>query len=526
MPRRLRTAIYSVASVVFISKILGFVRGMVIAHKFGTSAEYDFYLIAVMLPALASGVLGYACYYQFVPFLTRKAEQSGPDDPALFWSSTWSAVNLTLLVSGAITAAIVLIAPYVLTFWDAGWSPEQFDLIVFYCRLTAASVVLSVSEAFMRALLNVKKIYAYPAAGLSLFNLCSIAAIMLLHQHISVGAVAVGMVGGMIVQNLYLAVRLIPSQALRYFKASIVDKESPLFLSVASTLILIELINRSYFMIDRYFAPRLGEGIVSALNYGQVLVQLPESIVGFAIGAVLFPIFARSDDTSDMSRFIAAYRKGITVALLFAVPLAVFFFTNAESLVHIIYHRGAFDEQSVIMTARILRTLVPSIVALFVVSTSIRACYAKGWTRPVLVFAGVFLVTKLAATALLPQWFGYVGISAASSLSHVGFGLGLMGYIVVQWSPHDRNRFLFTLLRLVLAGFLVYLAASVFRRITWPLVEESSHVVMYLALAASALVVFGTYAAVVAMLGFKKYFRDALPWRRSTRQTEQDLPCD
>lgn len=115
MPRRLRTAIYSVASVVLISKVLGFIRGMVIAHKFGTSAEYDFYLIAVMLPAPAAGVFGYACYYQFVPFLTRKAEQSVSDDSALLGGSTWSAINLTLLVSGVITAAIVLIAPYALT---------------------------------------------------------------------------------------------------------------------------------------------------------------------------------------------------------------------------------------------------------------------------------------------------------------------------------------------------------------------------------------------------------------------------
>jgi putative peptidoglycan lipid II flippase len=489
---------------------------MVIAHEFGTSVEYDFYLIAVMLPALAAGVLGYACYYQFVPFLSCKAEQSGSDGSVLLGSSTWSAVNLTLLVSGAITAAIVLIAPYVLTFWDSGWAPQQFDMIVFYCRLTAASVVLSVSEAFMRALLNVKKIYAFPAAGLSLFNLVSITAILILHQHISVGAVAVGLVGGMIAQNLYLAVRLIPSRPFRYFKASIVDKETPLFLSVASTLILIELINRSYFMIDRYFAPRLGEGIVSALNYGQVLVQLPESIVGFAIGAVLFPIFARTDDTGDMASFTAAYRKAITVALLFAVPLAVFFYMNAEALVHIIYHRGAFDERSVIMTARILRTLVPSIIALFVVSASIRACYAKGWTRPVLIFAVIFLITKFAATALLPRWFGYIGISAASSVSHVGFGLGLMGYIVAQWSPHDRNRFIFTLVRLFLAGFVVYMAAYVFRRVTWPLVEEASHIVMYLALAASALIVFGSYVGVVALLGFKRYFTDVLPWRRRT----------
>ena len=58
MPQRLRTAILSVAWVVFVSKILGFLRGMVIADKFGTSAQYDLYLIAVMLALSGPTVFG------------------------------------------------------------------------------------------------------------------------------------------------------------------------------------------------------------------------------------------------------------------------------------------------------------------------------------------------------------------------------------------------------------------------------------------------------------------------------------
>ena len=55
-----RSAVFAVAAVVFLSKILGFVREMVIAGKFGTSFEYDLYLVALILPALAYGVLNFA----------------------------------------------------------------------------------------------------------------------------------------------------------------------------------------------------------------------------------------------------------------------------------------------------------------------------------------------------------------------------------------------------------------------------------------------------------------------------------
>jgi len=506
VPPRLRTAIYSVASVVFVSKVLGFLRGMVIADKFGTSAAYDLYLIAIILPALASGVLGYACYYQFVPFLTRQAERAGSDRSAAFWRPTWSTVNLTLLIGAVATLAIVLAAPYIMKIWDTGYLAGDFNLIVFYSRVTAASVLLSVTEAFMRALLNVRKTYTYPAIGLSLFNLFSIAAVLLWHQRFSVGAVAVGLVGGLLIQNLFLALKLIRLRPFEHFRVTIIDKGSPLFLSVASTLILVELINRSYFMIDRYFAPHFGDGVISALSYGQILVQLPESIVGFAIGAVMFPVFSRQSDDVDTTTFAAAYRKGVTAALLFAAPLAVFFYVNAESLVYTVFHRGVFDDRSAAMTTSILRTLAPSIIALFVVSMSIRACYARGWSRPVLVFSVMLLFIKFGATALLPRWLDYPGISAASSLSLVLFAILLMLYIVRRWPREDMRSFGRTMFKLGAAGLLAYAAAYGFQRLIWPSAREMTHVISAVTLAASGGVVFGSYGIAAWLLGLRRQF--------------------
>ena len=72
-PSRIK-AVFGVAGVVFLSKILGLFREMVIADRFGTSADYDLYLIAIILPALAYGVVNFASFYLFVPYLTRAFE--------------------------------------------------------------------------------------------------------------------------------------------------------------------------------------------------------------------------------------------------------------------------------------------------------------------------------------------------------------------------------------------------------------------------------------------------------------------
>ena len=465
MPGRLRTAIFSVAGIVLVSKALGFVREMVIADKFGTAAEYDLYLIAIMLPALAYGVLNYASFYFFVPYFSRTL--GGSNDPTDGRGAIWPPMRMSVLVAVAVTAAIIVAAPYLMRIWAADYLAAEFSRIVFYSRVTAVIVVLGTVEAVVRAFLNVKNIYTYPAAGYIIFNALSILSVIFLHERFSVGAVAIGLVGGLLVQNAYLLCRLVSFKPTAASGRSAFGEGAGALMSAAGMLVLIELINRSYFLIDRYFAPQFGEGIVSALNYGQVLVQLPDAVIGFAIGAVVFPLFSSSLSKADYACFAAVYEKTISGALLLSVPLAVFLLTNAEDVVYFVFQRGAFTENSVSITAAVLRPYAPTVIALFIVSASIRACYAGGWQAQVFGFAVVLFVTKLAATWLLPRWLGYPGISAATSLAHAGYALLLLGFIVRKTRTGSTRPFVWRLGRILLAGGLSLLVIMLLQDF-WP----------------------------------------------------------
>jgi len=87
----IKSSIASVAIVIIFSKAIGFLREIIIADKFGTSADYDMYLIAIMLPALFYGVVNYASFYLLVPYFSEvkiKAESNSTDQtsPQFYWS--------------------------------------------------------------------------------------------------------------------------------------------------------------------------------------------------------------------------------------------------------------------------------------------------------------------------------------------------------------------------------------------------------------------------------------------------------
>ncbi|MEW6051605.1 MAG: lipid II flippase MurJ [Candidatus Zixiibacteriota bacterium] len=452
MRSRILRAVIGVAGVVFVSKLLGLLREMVIARQFGTSAEYDVYLIGVMLPALLAGVLAFASYFLTVPYLTRLFTQTLETGAAR--TRVWSSFNVTVLVAILVTILTIFAAPWLMRFWGGGYDEARFAQVIFYSRMTAGIILLTTTEAFLRAALNARDVVTYPAAGLVLFNVIAVGTVLLFSERYGVGAIALGLIAGLLAQNLMLVVRALPSGLVPQFTTSFSGNDIRPLGAVAGLLILTELLNRSYFLIDRYFAPRFGDGIIAALNYSQVLVQLPDAIVGFSIASVLFPLFAEHSADNDEQKFSYLFHKAIIGGLLVAVPLAVLFFTNASDIIQLIFRRGQFDTRSTEMTAAVLRPYVPAIVALFAISTSIRACYAQGWVKQVLGLTLGALVLKFITTSFLSDWFGYPGISMATSVSQVTLSAALLWLVMRLARTSASLRLVSSIARLVVIGLI------------------------------------------------------------------------
>ncbi len=506
-------SVTGVAGVLLVSRLLGFFREVVIADRFGTSAEYDLYLVAIMFCALAYGIFNYAGYYLFVPYISRKtalAEQEGSPRNRDFWPL----LNTGIVAAVVILAGIVLLSPYVLRFWAENHVADDFALMVFYSRVTAVAVLLGVGESFSRAYLNVKKIYTYPAAGFIIYNLFAIGAILLFSDEFGVGAVALGWIGGLLVQNIYLGLRVMGIEPFGRFHLRMITPETKYLITTAGVLIVIEAINRSYFLIDRKFALDFGAGIVSALNYSQVLVQLPDSIIGFGIGAVVFPMFAMRSDAENRERFATLYRRTITAALMLAVPIAGVLFVNAHEIIYLVFQRGAFDPESTQVTTTVIRPFLPSVVALFVVSTSIRACYSGGWVRSVFWGAVFVFAVKALGTWVLADLYGYGGISAATSLAHIGFAGILMMTVLRRASIPGAAGFLLTLLRVLLAGIAAAVVVGYLRTVAPDWWLEHSRNLAIIRLAISGMVIGALYVIFGVMIGLRKEFLSLIRWRQ------------
>ncbi len=456
----IKKSIFGVAGIVFVSKLLGFIRELIIAEKFGTSAVYDRYLIAIMLPALLCGIFSYAGVYLLVPYFSEKLKNQNQKE-SNFWSYAWGVINLKISLSIMVTTAIILLAPFIMKFWTVGFSHQSHIEIIFYTRITAIAVFFVSLEAIFRSFLNVKKIFNYPASGYIIFNIFSISLILLLADELSVGAIAVGWLGGLLLQNLFLFLRILNFKPYQKFNLKIRKSDLDVIFKSGVILLLIEFLNRTYFMIDRYFAVRFDEGIISAINYSNVLVLLPDSIIGVAVASVLFPYFSENY-IQDRLKFKKYYIKSVTAIVFLAVPIAAIMYINAENIIYLLFNRGEFDAVSQSLTTSVFIPLIPSVIALMIISISLRAAYAGKWYKEVLLIAIFVYIIKLFGSWILSDFYGQAGITAASSVAFGLFAIMLVSFLIFKLGYNSKFKFLFSLLILVSLGLIsAYLSMNI-----------------------------------------------------------------
>lgn len=445
----IRQAIFGVSGVVLISKFSGFIREMVIAERFGTTSEYDVFLIAIAVPIFFNVVVVRSVNFLSVPFLTRQLSET---DKIAGKRNIWSVYNSNLMVVITICLAVIALAPQLVRLISENLSATEFSQGVIYCRLATLLILLSYHESFLRSALNVKKHFAYPIAGIIINNVVIITLIYIFSGRLSVGAILLGLLTGVLVQNIFLLLRLWNVRFFGFFNLKLFNKTVRHTLSAGATIITIEMLMRAFFIIDRYYAADMTAGVVSALNYCSLLVMLPVSVVGYAIAAVTFPYLSERTGPSHRREFSDLLKKSLSLSLTIAVPAGIFYFIFAEEITAAVFLRGAFDLTSLRLTSEILITLAPYLICQFIYTILIQAHFSAGLERRVLYTAIMAVILKLILTGIFSSILDYPGIGLATSTVF----LLTVSILVVSLIKTDRLRnvhgLAILLLKLVLAS--------------------------------------------------------------------------
>jgi len=458
--------LFTVGGLTGISRVLGFLRDILMAAALGSGPVADAFFVAFRFPnafrrLFAEGAFNAA----FVPLYARRLEGEGPA-AARRYAEDVLAVLLAALV--VLTLAAVLAMPWLMHLLAPGFAadPAKFAQAIELTRLTFPYLLFMALVALFGGILNARYRFAAFAGAPILLNVFFIAALAVVIPWI-------GQPGAVLAWTVSLAGMaqfLVLVWAARRAGIVLSLPRPRLTPGVRRTLRLMGpgMVSAGALQINLLIGTviaSLQAGAVSYLYYADRVYQLPLGLIGIAFGVVLLPDLARKLRAGEDAAALTSLNRGLELALLLSLPAAVALAVIPGPIVTVLFERGAFDAEASRATAAALAAFALGVPAYVLVKIFQPAFFAREDTiRPL----HATLVAMAANVALALGFFpilGHVGIALATALAAwlnvalLGLWLRRAGYL--RLDPRSRRR----LPRIALASLGMGLALALAERV-------------------------------------------------------------
>ncbi|NHQ74045.1 murein biosynthesis integral membrane protein MurJ [Roseovarius gahaiensis] len=348
-PVRLLSGVLTVGVWTLLSRILGFVRDVLIASYLGPGALMDAFVAAFRLPNMfrrffAEGAFNAA----FVPMFSKKYE--GEEDHQHFASLALSGLSLVLL---ALTGLALLFMPALVWATAEGFvGDERFDLTVEFGRVVFPYILFISLAALFSGVLNAVGRFAAAAAAPVLLNVALVVAMIFAAQ--TGGAVAQALVWTIPFAGVaQLALVWIAARKAGLHIRPVRPRWTPdmsRLVRIAIPAALAGGVMQVNLLVGQQVASNYDKA-VSWLYSADRLYQLPLGVVGIAVGIVLLPDLSRRLKLDDHTGAREAYSRAAEISLALTVPCAVALIAVPIPLISVLFERGAFGADDTAATA-------------------------------------------------------------------------------------------------------------------------------------------------------------------------------
>jgi len=369
----------TVSGMTLISRILGFVRDLVIARVFGAGFATDAFFIAFKLPNLLRRLFAEGAFSQaFVPILAEYKNRRGEEQTRLLVDHVAAVLALALFV---VTLIGVLAAPLIVYMTAPGFTatPGKYELTVDLLRVTFPYILFISLTAFAGGILNTYSRFSVPAITPSLLNLSFIGFALWGAPYFDppVTALAWAVFAGGVAQLALQAPFLHRLGLLPRFKLDLKDEGVWRVLKQMGPAVFGVSISQVSLVINAIFASFLVSGSVSWLYYADRLMEFPIGLLGVALGTILLPSLAKYHADRSTQAYSGLLDWGLRLTLLLAAPAAVALALLAVPLVTTLFHYGAFSAEDVYATRRAVVAYSAGLVGLVMVKVLAPGFYAR-----------------------------------------------------------------------------------------------------------------------------------------------------
>jgi putative peptidoglycan lipid II flippase len=408
----------------FISRILGYIKDMILARFFGATASADVFFVAFRIPNLlrelfAEGSISSA----FIPVLTEYQTKQGKEEAGRLVRAVFIFI---LILVGIICVLGIIFAPAIVSAIAPGFlsDPEKFSNTALLTRIMFPFLLFISLASLVMGALNTRGVFFIPALAPALLNIVTIISVLALASRFAnpIISVAIGVTAGGFVQFLFQ----VPSFFKQGYSLKIqisdlrfkiwhpgLKKIGLLILPATAGLAVIQI----NIFISTILASYLAEGSITYLYYSMRLIQFPIGIFGVAMGMAVLPALSEHAVKGEMNKLKEDFSFALRLLFFITVPAMIGLIALNVPIVSALFQRGRFEYAATIGTSDALIFYSTGIWAMVGVRIVTATFYSLQDTKTPVKIAASAMVINILMSLILMGPMKHNGLAFANSIA-------------------------------------------------------------------------------------------------------------
>ena len=470
-------AAWLIALVTIASKFIGFARDMVVANFYGATMVSDAYFYALQIPSLAIIILGgvggpfhsatVALFSKLLPSFTSK-----PSEEINRLYNTF--LTITFLFFALLAILGFFFADKIMGLIISAGTPELVDLASQHFRIMSPIILIGGVIGIFYGLLVTHKKFILPNLSPMILSLVVIVSICLANNDKSGIVLAMATTLGAVCQLLlqFPALRKIGYRIKPNFDL-VNNVNLKNLMELLFPAILSSTMGQITIYIDMFFASTLQEGAWTSVVFANRIFQFPVGILVTAFLVPLFPLFSKLAGENKFDEIKTYFNKGVGTLFFAAIPIIILILVLAKDGVSLVFERGAFNSNAVVMVTEALCFLSISILPYVFRDSITRVYYAFNDSKTpfVVAMSSILLKGFLNWLLILKLNMGIAGITLSTSFITL-FNAVLLGSLMYKKIRLDYKSLFLNFVKMSFAGILTFVvcfySANLFNSLELP----------------------------------------------------------
>ncbi len=409
-------AFTTVSGLIFLSRLLGCVREILIAAFIGPGMVSDAFFLGFRLPntfrrLFAEGAFNSA----FVPLFT-KIWHENKEKASYFASNALSYLVCALIL---LTLFFEVFMPYLMKGLAAGFKDaEKFQLVVTFARIMFPYILLvSVSSLFM-SVLNSLHFFGAASASSVILNVNAVLCLWIFSSpaHLTAEVLSWSVPFSGVVQLIFLY-----AVSRQHIHIRLCMPRWTATMKTFFRKMLPGVYGAGIYQLNMVASDIIASFIPSAISYlsfADRVNQFPLGLIGASMGLILLPTLSKHFSNQEVEQALRSQNQAILTTLFLSIPAAFGLFILAEPIVFTLYQHKHFTVDDALATASCLQAFVVGLPAFVLVKVLTNNYFARGDTKTPVRITTFILGLNITLNLILSQFYSYVGIALGTSLAY------------------------------------------------------------------------------------------------------------